>query len=110
MADLIKIKQGLNIQMVGQAKEEYGRVSQSALIGFNPADFHGITPKPVAKVGDKVKVGSVLFIDKKNPDLKIVSPVSGELLAINRGERRKILDFVVQNDFKSEQADAHGMA
>ena len=94
MADLIKIKQGLNIQMVGQAKEEYGRVSQSALIGFNPESFYGITPKPIAKVGDKVKVGSVLFIDKKNPDLKIVSPVSGELVAINRGERRKILDFV----------------
>ena len=105
MADLIKIKQGLNIQMVGQAKEEYGRVSQSALIGFNPESFYGITPKPVAKVGDKVKVGSVLFIDKKNPDLKIVSPVSGELVAINRGERRKILDFVVQNDFKAEQAE-----
>ena len=58
MADLIKIKQGLNIQMVGQAKEEYGRVSQSALIGFTPESFYGITPKPVAKVGDKVKVGS----------------------------------------------------
>lgn len=105
MADLIKIKQGLNIQMVGKAKEEYGRVSQSALIGFNPDSFYGIVPKPIAKIGDKVKVGTVLFVDKKNPAVKIVSPVSGELLAINRGERRKILDFVIQNDFKFEQEE-----
>ncbi len=101
MAKVIKTKKGLDIRMAGAAAKEYGQVSQGELIGFNPDDFYGMTPKPIAKVGDKVKVGTVLFVDKKNPSFKVVSPVSGELKAINRGERRKILDFVVQNDFQA---------
>jgi Na+-transporting NADH:ubiquinone oxidoreductase subunit A len=101
MAKIIKIKKGLDIRMEGAAAKEYGQVSQAELIGFNPDDFYGMTPKPIAKVGDKVKVGTVLFVDKKNPSFKVVSPVSGELKAINRGERRKILDIVVQNDFQA---------
>lgn len=101
MAKIIKIKKGLDIRMEGVAAKEYGQVSQAEFIGFNPDDFYGMTPKPIAKVGDKVKVGTVLFVDKKNPSFKVVSPVSGELKAINRGERRKILDIVVQNDFQA---------
>jgi Na+-transporting NADH:ubiquinone oxidoreductase subunit A len=105
MAKIIKIKKGLDIRMHGVAAKQYGQVSQAELIGFNPDDFYGMTPKPIAKVGDKVQVGTVLFVDKKNPNFKVVSPVSGELKAINRGERRKILDIVVQNDFKATPAE-----
>jgi Na+-transporting NADH:ubiquinone oxidoreductase subunit A len=104
MAKVIKTKKGLDIRMAGVAAKEYGQVSQAANIGFNPDDFYGITPKPIAKVGDKVEIGSVLFIDKKNPMFKVVSPVSGVVSAINRGERRKILDIVVANDLKATQA------
>ena len=105
MAKVIKTKKGLDIRMAGEAAQQYGQVSQAELIGFNPDDFYGMTPKPIAKIGDKVNVGSVLFVDKKNPQFKVVSPVSGELVAINRGERRKILDIVVKNDGKATQAD-----
>lgn len=104
MAKIIKTKKGLDIRMAGVAAKEYGQVSQKAFVGFNPDDFYGMTPKPIAKVGDKVEIGSVLFVDKKNPSFKVVSPVSGVVAAINRGERRKILDIVVENDFKATQA------
>lgn len=105
MANVIKTKKGLDIRMAGEAAKQYGQVSQAEFIGFNPDDFYGMTPKPIAKVGDKVNVGSVLFVDKKHPNFKVVSPVSGELVAINRGERRKILDIVVKNDCKATQAN-----
>ena len=52
------------------------------------------------KPGDAVKVGTVVFVDKRHPDLKVVSPVSGEVAAINRGDRRKILEIVIKNDGK----------
>ncbi|WP_462317803.1 Na(+)-translocating NADH-quinone reductase subunit A, partial [Marinilabilia sp.] len=55
--------------------------------------------------GEKVKAGSVLFFDKYQPDVKFVSPVSGELTAVIRGERRKILEVVVKSDGKDESVD-----
>ena len=103
MAQIINLKKGLDIILKGDPLEIVGKAVQSELIGFVPDHFAGIVPKPVAKVGDKLKVGSVLFMDKNCPELKIVSPVSGELVAVNRGERRKILDIVIKNDFQMEQ-------
>jgi len=103
MANLIKLKKGLDIHLEGEAEKMFGQASIGDTIGFNPDDFYGIVPKPALKPGDAVKVGTVLFYDKKRPDVKIVSPVSGTLEAVNRGDRRKILSFVVKNDFKKTQ-------
>ena len=103
MADVIKIKKGIDIRLAGEAAKVYAPASQAKLIGFNPDHFHGMVPKPAVKVGEPVKIGTVLFYDKNNPDLKVVSPVSGTLQAVNRGERRKILSIVVENDFKATQ-------
>ncbi len=98
MSDVIRIKKGLDIRLEGKADTIYGKVKESSLYALKPSDFPGLTPKPALKVGAKVKVGTVIFFDKYNPEIKFVSPVSGELEAINRGERRKILDFVVKSD------------
>lgn len=103
MADLIKLKKGLDIRIEGEAEREFGQAALGDLVGFNPDDFYGIVPKPALKPGDAVKVGTVLFYNKKQPDVKIVSPVSGTLEAINRGDRRKILSIVVRNDSKMTQ-------
>ncbi len=103
MADVIKLKKGLDLRIEGEAAKEFGQASQGDFIGFNPDDFYGIVPKPALKPGDAVKVGTVLFYNKKQPDVKIVSPVSGTLEAINRGDKRKILSIVVKNDFKGTQ-------
>ena len=55
-------------------------------------------PKVEVEVGDEVKAGDVLFYDKKRPEIKYVSPVSGEIVAINRGEKRSIEEIVVLAD------------
>ena len=70
----------------------------SATYALVPDSYNGIMPKVVAKVGDKVKAGSVLFVDKNRPEIKFVSPVSGEVAAVNRGEKRKVLSVVVKPD------------
>jgi Na+-transporting NADH:ubiquinone oxidoreductase subunit A len=57
------------------------------------------------KSGDKVKAGSVLMIDKNRPEIKFVSPVSGEVIAVNRGEKRKVLSITVKPDAQIEYED-----
>ncbi len=105
MSDVLKIKRGLDIRLVGKAEKEFSQVALPEHFAIKPSDFQGLTPKMVAKPGDKVKAGTVLFVDKYRPEIKFVSPVSGELKAVNRGERRVILEVVVESDHKMEHED-----
>ncbi len=109
MSEVIKIKKGLDIQLLGKAEKIFGQADLPEHFAIRPADFHGVVPKMVVKVGDKVKAGTVLFYDKYNPEVKFVSPVSGQLVAINRGERRYILDVIVKADGLNE-AEQFGAA
>ena len=105
MSEVIKIKKGLDIPLKGKADNVFGQTQLPDLFAIKPTDFHGVVPKMVIKEGEKVKAGSVLFFDKYQPDVKFVSPVSGELAAVIRGERRKILEVVVKSDGKDETVD-----
>jgi Na+-transporting NADH:ubiquinone oxidoreductase subunit A len=98
----IKLKKGLDIKLKGKAKLEYGGKIESEYYGIKPTDYRNLIPKPLIKVGEKVKAGSIVFCDKKNEQIVFTSPVSGELTEIVRGERRKILEFVIKSDDKNE--------
>lgn len=65
-----------------------------------PTDFRGLAPIPkvVVEVGDEVKAGDVLFHDKKDPSVKYVAPVSGEVVEVRRGEKRAIAQVIILAD------------
>lgn len=96
MSEVIRIKKGLDINLEGKADKIYQRAERASTYAVKPTDFHGIRPKLVVKPGDEVKVGTALFFDKYNPDTMFTSPVAGKVKTINRGERRKILEVVVE--------------
>lgn len=98
MSRTLKLKKGLDIKLKGAAKTDMIKIEKSKLYAVKPTDFHGITPKLAVKVGHEVKAGTPLFFDKYNPEVKFVSPVSGKVEAINRGDRRKLLEVVVEAD------------
>lgn len=98
MSKVIKIKKGLNISMLGAAEKIIKKANQAEYYAVKPTDFKGIRPKLVVKTGDKVKAGTPLFYDKFQPEVQFTSPVSGEVTAINRGERRVIQEVVVRAD------------
>ncbi len=98
MANLIRIRKGLDIKLKGKAIETLSQVNHSDLCALTVSDFHGLTPKVVVRPGDKVKAGSVLLCDKNCQEVKFVSPVSGTVVAVNRGDKRKVLDVLVKAD------------
>ena len=105
MSKVIKLKKGLDIKLNGEAEkvvQPAGRITSCAL---KPTDFRAMTPKLAVKVGDEVKAGDVLFIDKTHPEIKFTTPVSGTIEAINRGERRKLLEVVVKADAEIRYRD-----
>ncbi len=105
MSKTIKIKKGLDIKLKGMAELSIGGEITSTLYGIEPANFLGLIPKLSVKPDEYVKIGTPLFYDKNQPEVKITSPVSGKVVAINRGDRRKILDIEIESDnkFESEQ-------
>lgn len=98
MSKVIKIKKGLNINMLGAAEKIIKKAEQAEFYAIKPTDFIGIHPKLVVKIGDRVKAGSPLFFDKFQPKVQFTSPVSGEVVEINRGDRRALLEIVVKAD------------
>lgn len=98
MTNLIKTKRGLDIQLNGKAQEIIGKSLISDVIALVPHHYRGIIPKVSVKEGDVVKAGTPVFHDKTFTDMNFVSPVSGTIIAVNRGERRKVLSITIAKD------------
>ncbi len=101
MSKIIKIKRGLDIHLAGVPEKTIKEIN-SSLFGIKPTDFPSLTPKVSAKPETEVKAGTALFYDKYHPEIVFTSPVSGKIEAINRGERRRILEFIIKPDGKNE--------
>ena len=113
MSKDIRIKKGLDIKLVGVAEKKTTNSSQSSVYAVKPEDFHGITPKLVAKEGAEVKAGDTLFYSKSDERILFPSPVSGKVTEVIRGARRKVLAVKiaadatqVYKDFGAKDADA----
>ena len=102
MSKDIIVKKGLNINLVGDASKTLEISKNSKYYSLYPEDFHGVFPKLTIKVDEKVKAGDVLFYDKNNEEVKFVSPVSGKITEIQRGERRRIVSIEILADKKIE--------
>lgn len=99
MGKFIRLKKGFDINLAGKAAPTIGTIDQPEIFAIKPTDFHGIyMPKVVVKEGDTVKAGSVLFHDKKNEQIVFTAPVSGEVVEIKRGEKRKLLEVKILAD------------
>lgn len=108
---MITIKKGLNLPITGEPAKEISEHTPThvALIGY---DYIGMRPTMHVKEGDTVAKGQVVFEDKKRVGVKYTAPVSGKVVAINRGERRVFESLVIeasQGDeitFKAHAKDA----
>jgi Na+-transporting NADH:ubiquinone oxidoreductase subunit A len=105
MSKDIRIKKGLDIKLIGAAEKTTKEVSLSSIYAVKPEDFHGITPKLVAKEGAEVKAGEVLFYSKSDERILFPSPVSGKVVEVIRGARRKVLAVKISADTTQEYKD-----
>jgi len=94
----IKLKKGFDIRLNGIAEKVLAGEASPVRYGGKPVDFPGLIPKLNIKQGDKVKAGSPLFNDKIHPEILFTSPVSGTVSSILRGDRRKLLEIVVERE------------
>ena len=98
------LKKGYDLKIAGKADERLEELPAPKKAAIMPPEFTGLKPKLIVKIGDEVKQGTPLFVDKGNEACKFVAPLSGKVTEINRGERRKLLSVVVESDGKNEVA------
>lgn len=90
MAEIKRIKRGLDIPLHGGASSRVVTLPALTHFAICPDDFPGHVWKVAVKVGDKVASGDPLFFDKETSAICLTSPVAGTIKEINRGERRHI--------------------
>lgn len=98
----MKITKGLDIPISGAPQQkisEGAKVSTVAVVG---RDYKGMKPTMMVQEGDHVRIGDILFEDKKNPGVKYTSPGAGTIRAINRGARRVLQSVVIDLDEQEE--------
>jgi len=105
MSETIKIRKGLNIKLQGSAKPEIETLPAPQKVALKPTDFQGLTPKLKVKADDVVKAGEALFFDKYHPEIQFTAPVGGKVVSVNRGERRKVLEIIIEADAKVGSAE-----
>ena len=103
----VKIRKGLDVRLKGAVQGAPHALPAADRFSIHPTDFHGLVPRMAVKAGAEVKVGEVLFTDKKNPDIKFVSGTAGTVQEPVRGEKRRILRVdVMGQGTDSVQRDA----
>jgi len=99
MSKIVKLKKGFDIKLVGKAEKQLVDFQQAQTFAVKPTDFIGMgRPKVLVAEGDLVKAGTPILFDRKSEKVMYVSPVSGEVVEIKRGEKRKLLEIKILAD------------
>lgn len=108
MSNGIRIKKGLDIKLKGKAEKTVEEAIKSNYFVIRPEDFHNITPKLIVKEGTSVKAGDTVFYDKSQELITFSSPVSGKVVEVMRGPKRRIDAIKIQAD-KEQVYQDHGV-
>ena len=93
---MYNLKKGLNIPISGSPEGTVSDSTKISHVGILGPDYIGMKPTMMVEVGDQVKIGSVLFEDKKNPGVFFTSPAGGLIKSINRGEKRRFISIEIE--------------
>lgn len=99
MSKIVKLKKGFDIKLVGKAEKKLVEFQPAKTFAIKPTDFIGLQrPKVTVNEGDTVKAGTPILIDKALEQVQYVAPVSGEIVEIKRGKKRKLLEIKILAD------------
>ena len=95
---MVKIKRGMDIPIQGAPQQTIDNAPAPRAVGVIGFDYIGMKPTMEVREGDRVKLGQLLFTDKKTEGVRYTAPASGVVSAINRGARRVLQSVVIDVD------------
>ncbi|WP_299946808.1 Na(+)-translocating NADH-quinone reductase subunit A [uncultured Microbulbifer sp.] len=106
-----KIRRGLDLPISGAPEQVIHDGPALKTVAVLGPDYHGMKPTMAVAEGDRVKLGQLLFSDKKTEGVRYTAPAAGRVVAINRGARRVLQSVVIAvegdaaEQFQSYRAD-----
>jgi len=98
----VKVQKGCKLNLTGKPSLDEESLATPARVGMLPARIPFVKPRLKVKIGDRVKIGTPLFEDKRRPAVRFGSPGGGVVDAINFGPRRIIKEIVIRLDDNEE--------
>ena len=96
----IKIKNGLDFPLPGEAKGKVKSFSLPSTVALDLSPFETLSFSLLKKEGEGVKVGEPLVVDKKCSGRVFVSPGSGKVKKVVRGLKRRLCYILIETDQK----------
>ena len=93
-----RINKGLDVPIANPPEQKIYDGLEIRTVAVVGTDYIGMKPTMAVAEGDKVKRGTLLFTDKKNPGVKFTSPAAGTVQSVNRGEKRAFQSVVISVD------------
>ena len=93
---MVKIKRGMDIPIQGAPHQVIEDAPAPRAVGVVGYDYVGMKPTMEVREGDSVKLGQLLFTDKKTAGVRYTAPASGVVSAINRGAKRVLQSVVIE--------------
>ncbi|GAB4561734.1 MAG: Na(+)-translocating NADH-quinone reductase subunit A [Ruegeria sp.] len=91
-----KLKKGLDLPILGAPEQSIQPGPDYSTVGVLGADYIGLKPRMLVQEGDLVQRGTPLFCHKDAPEAMMVAPLTGKVVAINRGARRVLQSVVIE--------------
>jgi len=103
MSKTIELKKGFDLNLAGKPEQKIIELEQPETFAIKPPDFPHISrPKLLVREGDNVKAGTPILYEKTMEDVMYCSPVSGEIVEIKRGAKRRLLEVKILADKEIE--------
>ena len=90
------IKKGLDLPIAGEPVQHIEKAPPVERVALLARDYQFMKPRMHVAVGDRVRRGQLIFEDRKTEGVRFTSPGAGEVVAINRGERRAFQSLVIE--------------
>ncbi|MFC1516785.1 hypothetical protein ACFL7E_08520, partial [Thermodesulfobacteriota bacterium] len=94
----VRIKKGYTVNVAGEPSRSVTSLEKPDRVALTPERIPYVKPRLKVQIGDKVKIGTPVFEDKRNPDIRFLSPGGGNVTDINFGPRRVIREIIVALD------------
>ncbi len=108
MTSVSRIPRGLDLPIEGAPEQAISASPPVRHVAVVADDYVGMKPTMAVAAGDRVRLGQVVFTDKKTPGVQYTAPASGVVKAINRGPKRKFESLVIEIDGDDQETfDSH---
>ena len=88
-------KKGLDIPLSGVPKQVISEAPPVSRVALLSRDYNDLKVRVLVDAGDTVRLGQPLLEHRLHPSIRFVSPGSGRVEAVNRGDKRALLSVVV---------------